>query len=397
MNTTLLERLPVELVARVFAHAGALPPRLGGSAQEVRRAMLSNPELLAIWLLARDGFDAASVRLMAAGKREALRHLVRRVPEAERALRLNGALVRAAELGRADAALLLCAEGADPNAFQAEALMRAAQRGHDVVVWELCQLGARATARDSEALVRAARFGHAAAFARLCELGADVHARDEEALLVAARGGHVELLIDMLCRRKVRAADRALVAAADAGQQLAVEYLALVAGADPGALDGEALLCAAGAGHANVVRFLLGRGVDPGVREGSALVHAVVGGHRVVMRLLLLAGADVRASDDEALAAAAAIGDGGVVQDLLDAGAYACGRNHDIITAALQCGHADALVRIVLASRHLGSDPQGVKDQLLAKAVKERRTELARGLFALGADPKRARAVLATL
>lgn len=130
--------------------------------------------------------------------------------------------------------------------------------------------------------------------------------------------------------RRPPAAERAVLAQADAGDWKAVIATVRARPALARAMDadGHTLLARAStAGHTEAVRTLIARGAELDLRapEGlSPLQLAVAGGHADVVRALLKAGADTwrrGGAEEPPLHTAARLGDVAVLRALLDGGA----------------------------------------------------------------------------
>jgi hypothetical protein len=130
-------------------------------------------------------------------------------------------------------------------------------------------------------------------------------------------------------RRKVRAMDRALYEAAEAGDLDDVKEL-LAAGANAGAIidgDGSPLIGAARSGRADIAKLLLDSGADPNGAvegDGSPLINAAQNGRLDQTQLLIDRGADVNLAvegDENPLMNAAEGGHLAIVQLLVSRGA----------------------------------------------------------------------------
>jgi ankyrin repeat protein len=194
-----------------------------------------------------------------------------------------------------------------------------------------------------ERLLAAAAVGDAAAIARALADGADPDARDADgmpATMLATRGGHVEALRALIeAEADVDAQDSTLDnPMLYAGREGLLDILRAVAeaGADPTITNrygGVALIPASERGHVEVVRYLLNEtdiDVDHVNRLGwTALLEAILlsdGGprHQAIVELLIENGADVDLAD----------GDG--VRPL----AHARARDQSVIVALLEAADA---------------------------------------------------------
>ena len=120
------------------------------------------------------------------------------------------------------------------------------------------------------------------------------------------------------------------------------------------------MMAAAGRGHSDVVRLLLGIHADLERREVvngfTALIGAIAEGHTDAARLLVEAGADVNAKahfERTALMAAAASGATQIVELLIARGADVSARETQrgwtVLTGAERNGHSD-VVRLLKAA-----------------------------------------------
>ena len=167
-------------------------------------------------------------------------------------------------------------------------------------------------------LLAAATVGDASAIARALADGADPDARDADgtpATMLATRGGHVEALRALLeAEADVDAQDATLDnPTLYAGREGLLDILRAVAeaGADPtitNRFGGVALIRSSRRGHVAVVRYLLNEtdiDVDHVNRLGwTALLEAILlsdGGprHQAIVELLIENGADVDLADDD--------------------------------------------------------------------------------------------------
>jgi ankyrin repeat protein len=208
-------------------------------------------------------------------------------------------------------------------------LRMAAQRGDVLEIERLLARGARHDERtpyDGEtALTAAARRGRAAAVKALIEKGADPglpNAAGDKAVVLAAEAGHADVV------RLLSGGPReqeALAAAARAGSEETVKTL-LTAGPATDAEGGEALFHAAARGSAELVRSLLQAGApvnDWKEYRGRPLDGAIAHGHLETTRLLIAAGADLTGGHRQwpALLMAASVGHEDLVELCLRSGA----------------------------------------------------------------------------
>lgn len=163
-----------------------------------------------------------------------------------------------------------------------------------------------------QSLRTAARNGHAELVRLLLNEGADINRESEFraiALADACYNGHEEVVKILLDRganvniglSNIHIASRNSLEAAAYGGHLGIVQKLLDHGINTHAYGGRALWEAAGEGHEEIVRLLLGKGVKAGVhynsRSGSALCRAIRYGHRRIMQMLLDHGAGVTESE----------------------------------------------------------------------------------------------------
>lgn len=221
----------------------------------------------------------------------------------------------AAEKGRAAAAHLLVAHGADVQAadgglFAFTPLISAAREGHVELVDWLLGKGADAAQTDRvfgyTALLWAVKAGRPEAVRRLIANGGDANegSHGETPVWLAAREGRtamLALLIELgagIDRPGGPEGEPPLNAAIRAGEEAAAAWL-IDHGANPNAKSRARrttpLMAAAKAGLPGTARRLIDHGatVEP-VQDGeSPLALAVLGGHQEVARLLVERGADI--------------------------------------------------------------------------------------------------------
>ncbi len=225
---------------------------------------------------------------------------------------INQAFGIALEQRKIDCALLLLAQGADPNLrlrHGKTALMGAAKAGSAKLVGELIRFGANVNARNDNggtALMFAAIPGDAETISLLIDHGADVDLRghfDWSALMVAASKGHasgIRILLDHGANPAqqdsygftplMRAVQGNKSAAVDT--LLSYRPLALEAKNERGAT---ALHIAVEQGLPMMVKTLLEHGADPNTPDhaGYDPAHkATSHGHRKILSLLEVATAD---------------------------------------------------------------------------------------------------------
>jgi ankyrin repeat protein len=325
--------------------------------------------------------DSAVANAASTGHGEFVRLLVRAMP-AMPAPSHDGALLRAALLGDADAVRARLGAGDDPDSREPGSGRRllelAAPLGFADVVGLLLDAGAPPDAKkDAEApLAAAARLGHTDTALRLLAAGANPNVEDSRhflALMRAAKHGDAALARALVAAgAKLEAKTRfeewpALLVAASEGHEEVVRLL-LDAGANVNALKGRALSAAAGSGNPRVVEILVAGGIDVKPEGKDALLTAVEAGSASVARALLAAGVDPNAKNDyreSALIVAARKGHAEVVDLLLGAKAKIDARSEGYTAlhwAALE-GHAAVASRLVAAG--LGPDIKGA----LARAV----------------------------
>lgn len=209
----------------------------------------------------------------------------------------------------------------DPASFDSEGLIIAAGRGYLDLVQYLLQpkVSADGTRRfvnvspgalSNEALCRATRNGHLRVVQYLMTIeDASINIADQQngAVIEAAAGGHVDILRYFVeqktagnakfARLDFAAQDNLAVRRAAGEGRLEVVQL-LLSGrcglVDPSAMESEALLLAAGNGHAAVVAYLLQcraqggyAGIDPAAQNNRAVIDAAANGHVEVLRMLL--------------------------------------------------------------------------------------------------------------
>ena len=208
--------------------------------------------------------------------------------------------------------------GADVNAIEDDGttlLMRAVHGRFTDIAKQLIAAGADVSAHNRygvTALYLAARGGDAAATRALLVAGVDANTAlpgGETALMTAARSGHTDVVAVLLTGSG------------------AVDSLAELAGNT--AINERSGYGADAPGYGSTERRVLARQhADVNAREqrygDTALMWAAVAGHADVVRLLIEAGADVRAVDDEGVTAlhlARAKGHTEVANALLAAGA----------------------------------------------------------------------------
>jgi ankyrin repeat protein len=216
---------------------------------------------------------------------------------------------------------LLLLSGASPDFItpilgKAPLLCVSAHHGHTDMVSLLLEFGADIAATNKQgvpALGLAAAAGRLETVCRLVESGAMVSQRDAAGacpLVLAARAGHLACLEQLVScdwpaaapdLTLVEAAQQAAVAAAGAGHVELLEFLldlAAVLVDSPDSLTGLTPLCAAAAaGRAACCEALLRRGA--GLGTGGALLLAAREGHWSVAELLLKAGAEVGQGDPQ--------------------------------------------------------------------------------------------------
>ena len=209
-------------------------------------------------------------------------------------------LMNAAKDGNLQAVQAVVQRGADVGERSNKgkrALMFAASEGHlDVARW-LVEQGADVNAADNygtTALIVAATAGHHEIVKLLLEHGADIHARDDSGgapLVNAVYFGHTEtvkLLLDHLTQGKALTLDKR-----DAE---------------------ELLMLAAGLGHADIVRLMIGAGINVngrGLKQRTPLMAAAYFNRPEVAKVLLAQGADLLARDADGNTALAVAQDKG--------------------------------------------------------------------------------------
>lgn len=222
-------------------------------------------------------------------------------------------------LGNRPAVENFIALGADVNAVEEDGttpLMRAVHGHFTDIAKRLIDSGANVAVRNRygvTALYLAARGGDAATTRALLVAGMDANTAlpgGETALMTAARSGHTDVVGVLLTGSS------------------AIESLADLA-SNPAAAERSGYAAAESAGYGDTERHAIHRKrADVNAREqrygDTALMWAAVAGHADVVRLLIEAGADVRAVDDEGVTAlhlARANGHTEVAAALLAAGA----------------------------------------------------------------------------
>ncbi|KAJ3051143.1 hypothetical protein HK097_007870 [Rhizophlyctis rosea] len=123
--------------------------------------------------------------------------------------------------------------------------------------------------------------------------------------------------------------------------------LLLEFGANPSALENEALQIASEAGSLTIVHLLLKAGVNPGLWDGKPLICASGKGHVEVVRLLLENGADVADKRAKALMDAVRGNHLEVVRTLLDAKVYGSSMREDIASQGLPIAAANGSAEMV--------------------------------------------------
>jgi ankyrin repeat protein len=213
--------------------------------------------------------------------------------------------------------------GADVNEAEADGttpLMRAVHGRSPEIAKRLIDSGAHVDARNRygvTALYLAARNGDAATVRALLVAGLDANTSlpgGETALMTAARGGHTDVVGALL-----------------AGSTPVESLADLGAGNGSGGTESSGYAAADSAGYGGTARPAGTRNrADVNARERwyghTALMSAAAAGHADVIRLLIEAGADVRAVDDEgatALSIARANGHAEAAAALVAAGAEA--------------------------------------------------------------------------
>src|SRR3989338_2103263 len=162
----------------------------------------------------------------------------------------------------------------------------------DVVA--LLEAGADVHACSDYALRAAARRGHVDLLEVLLRAGADPRTREFEALRVACQFGHVGVVSVLL---RLLPCVVGLNEAALGGHMAVARLLLSKA---PRLSRGKAVVKAAGAGHREMVAFLL-QGCDTYDSLDKALYKASANGHASVVRLLLFAGAKPKEALRESL------------------------------------------------------------------------------------------------
>jgi ankyrin repeat protein len=345
----------------------------------------------------------------------------------------NGsALVAAIEKGRANIAIFVLENGADPNAEAGSignALEAACSRGQTEIVRALLKHGADArfegTAAGS-ALLIAAQKGHKDVVGLLLDHGADLDAdtgnNRSYPLRAAVVNGHmdcVQLLVERGASVNHRSATqgRALEAAMEIGREDMVRFLLdrgaedkLVAGLDkmwlPGAvfnivskatkwrdvldtildrfdyssqLAGNAFVSVARDGNLELVEFFLRNGVDIEKHGPRALGVASVAGHLHILQRLFAAGVDVQQvvpKRGPAILRAAGHGHAECVKALLEKGA-----SPNIVFGTPRLEDR-GITRAVFHSTPLQAACWG-----LISPGEVRNEEIARVLLEAGADP----------
>ena len=278
----------------------------------------------------------------------------------------------------------------------------AARNGHAAAARMLIERGARVSDVDDVCVTPlhwAAQGGDAELAELLLDAGADVNAaglHDYDTPLYKAisyandiDSAIVELLLSRGADVNLLPADvgaRALHHAARAGNTPAVEAAAAMllrsgaAGCAQGPSVNTALMLAAGGGHLETMRVLLGlhAAVDAkNASGGTPLMAACDNGHVDAAALLLSRGADVNATDDVGSTCAHCAVDTeeetaeALVRVLLRAGARADmqdGDGHTPLDRAAECGRM-TLLRMMLDARGIAGQPQGGAQAVAAAAA----------------------------
>ncbi|XP_075969674.1 ankyrin repeat-rich membrane spanning isoform X2 [Anticarsia gemmatalis] len=310
------------------------------------------------------------------------------------------ALMLASETGRAAAARLLLASGADANAADADGwtpLAFAARGGHLSIAKDLLDAGAKVDSRDCggwSPLLWASYKGHEDVVALLLEKGADVHAHGNYNInsLVWAAGRKHSGVVQRLLAAGARAnscdkyATSALTWAARAGDVPACAAL-LRAGADPntaGMYCWTPLLQATHGNHFEIVQMLLEHkpNVNALDKDGyTALAIACKEGYYDIALALINSGAYINVQDqskDTPLIHAVKGGHKNIVEALLkkhvDVDLPGKEKKTPVYTA-VEKGHV-AILKLLLASNPDLEHSTITGDTPLMRAVRSRNAEM---------------------
>ena len=200
----------------------------------------------------------------------------------------EGALLRAAEYGKAQWVDYLIKAGADFHADREAPLRWASEEGHAEVVRILIEAGANVNISNEFPLKIAADGGHLEVVKLLVEAGADIHIYGEEPLREASRFGHAEVVKFLLSKgANPHAGGNEAIRAAAANDREEVVRILIEAGAGVRAENDEALVFTCESGNYKIAKMLLDAGAYPKARGGLPLKLAVLWNHKEIVRLLL--------------------------------------------------------------------------------------------------------------